>query len=105
VIDQRAFSWTDLFAEFERTLPDDARITAVSPRIERDGRFMVDIQVEGRRVEDIDTFIEGLEADGTFRNVLPREEQPSEHGTIEAIVQGEYVRGARDTATPAGGVR
>jgi hypothetical protein len=106
VIDQRAFSWTDLFAEFERTLPDDVRITAVSPRVDRDGRFMVSMQVQGRRVEDVDAFIERLEADGTFRNVLPTEEQTTEQGLIEAVVDGEYVRGTRAPATPArGGVR
>ena len=34
IIDQRAFSWTELFAQFEATLPPDVRITAVQPRIE-----------------------------------------------------------------------
>ena len=35
IIDQRAFSWTDLLAEFEATLPADVRITAVQPRLEK----------------------------------------------------------------------
>ena len=40
IIDQRTFSWTDLFAEFEATLPPDVRITAVQPRLDRDGAFV-----------------------------------------------------------------
>ena len=105
IIDQRAFSWTELFAQFEETLPDDVRITAVQPRIERDGRLIVAMKIEARRVEDADAFIEALEARGTFRNVLPTEEQTSSNGLIEAVVDGEYVAPARETVAPAGGTR
>ena len=36
LIDRRTFSWTELFNRFETTLPDDVRITAVRPKIDRD---------------------------------------------------------------------
>ena len=58
IIDQRAFSWTELFARFEATLPPDVRITAVQPRIERAGGFIVSIGVVARRPEDLDAFVE-----------------------------------------------
>jgi hypothetical protein len=105
VIDQRAFSWTELFSQFEQTLPEDVRITAVQPRVDRDGRFIIAMRVEGRRVEDVDAFIEALESRGTFRNVLPNEEQPNEQGLIEAIIEGTYTPPARDVARTAGGAR
>lgn len=105
VIDQRAFSWTDLFSQFEATLPENVRITAVQPRVERDGRLIVQIQAEGRRVEDIDQFIEALETKGTFRNVLPHDEQPSDAGLIEAQIDAEYGTPARDVARTSGGGR
>ena len=38
LIDRRTFSWTELFNVFEKTLPDEVRITAVRPRVER-GQF------------------------------------------------------------------
>ena len=101
VIDQRAFSWTELFSQFEQTLPEDVRITAVQPRLERDGRLMVAVQIEARRVEDADAFIEALEARGTFRNVTPNEEQTAQSGMIEAVLEGEYVPPAREVANPA----
>jgi hypothetical protein len=75
IIDQRAFSWTELFAQFEATLPPDVRITAVQPRLEQNA-FIVAVGIEARRAEDLDTFIEALENGGTFHNVLavtPRE--------------------------------
>jgi hypothetical protein len=98
IIDQRAFSWTELFGQFEATLPPDVRITAVQPRLERDGNFIVAIGVEARRAEDLDAFIEALETAGAFHDVLAVQEQTGPAGLIKAIVEGTYV------PAPRGGV-
>jgi hypothetical protein len=90
IIDQRAFSWTELFAQFEATLPPDVRITAVQPRLERGGSFIVAIGVEARRAEDLDAFVEALETGGGFHNALAVQEQTGQSGLIEAIVEGTY---------------
>ena len=66
IIDQRTFSWTTLFAHFEATLPEDVRITAITPR---PASKMVRIGVEARTVDDLDQFIEGLEMSGAFRDL------------------------------------
>ena len=42
------------------------------------------------RIEDLDTFIERLEATGTFRGVLSRSDEALEDGTIESNLQGYY---------------
>jgi hypothetical protein len=97
IIDQRAFSWTELFAQFEDTLPADVRITAVRPRLDR-GQFIVAIGVQARRAEDLDAFIEALENKGAFHNVLAVQEQTNEAGLLEAIVDGTYVAPERDGA-------
>jgi hypothetical protein len=101
IIDQRAFSWTQLFAQFETTLPEDVRITAVQPRLEDDNSFVVSMTVEARRVEDLDAFIEALEGQSTFRNVLPVEEQTNDTGMLEAVIEGIYMPPAREPVTPA----
>jgi hypothetical protein len=104
LIDQRAFSWTDLMAQFETTLPEDVRIRVVQPRLEN-GRFIVSIVVQGQSPEDIDAFIEALEQSGNFREVLPAVQSTSDEGLIEATIQGVYLAGARgakaDTAREA----
>ena len=64
IIDQRAFSWTELFGRFEATLPSGVRLTAVRPRLESTGDFVVAIGVEARRAEDLDAFVEALETNG-----------------------------------------
>ena len=91
IIDRRAFSWTTLFSQFEEALPADVRITAVQPRREQDGSFAVNIGVQARRVEDVEAFIEALEARTPFRDVLPVEEQTADGGLIEAIIDGRYM--------------
>ena len=95
VIDRRVFSWTDLMTQFEATLPEDVRITAVSPREERD-RLLIGVAVEARTVEDLDGFVEALEQTGSFRDVLPVEQRPTADGLVEAIVEGVYAQPPRD---------
>jgi hypothetical protein len=102
IIDQRAFSWTELFAQFEATLPPDVRITAVQPRIE-ENNFVIGVGVEARRAEDLDAFVEALETGGSFHNVLAVKEQTGESGLIEAIVEASYVPRPREEAAPGGG--
>ncbi len=95
IIDRRAFSWTDLFAQFEASLPGDVRITSVAPRQERDGRVAVTVGVEAKRVEDLDAFLEALERQGRFRNVLTLQEETNPRGFIDAVVEGAYLPGER----------
>ncbi len=97
LIDQRAFSWTELFTQFESTLPPDVRITAVQPRLEK-GVFVVGVAVEARRAEDIDGFIEALEMTGAFRNVLATATQSNAAGLLEAIIDGVYEPPSRSAA-------
>ena len=104
IIDQRTFSWTELFETFEATLPADVRVTAIQPRLEQDGAFYVGMVVEARRAEDVDAFVEALEKSGAFHNVLPNEEQVNEEGLLEAVLDGVYVAPSRDVAQPAAAV-
>jgi hypothetical protein len=101
IIDQRTFSWTELFQTFEQTLPADVRITAVQPRLERDGVFRVAVAVQARRAEDVDAFVEALEKNGAFHDVLPGEDRVTEDGLLEAIVDGVYAVPKRDVAPAA----
>jgi Tfp pilus assembly protein PilN len=89
IIDRRAFSWTELLTQLEGTLPDDVRITTVQPRLDRDV-FKVGLVAEARRAEDVASFIEALEKTGTFKNVVPLQQQTNEEGLIQVALEGEY---------------
>jgi hypothetical protein len=90
IIDRRAFSWTALFGRFETTLPADVRIKAVQPRLEK-GVFTVAVIAQARRVEDVDAFIEALEATHAFRDVRQVELTTKDKGLLEALIEGAYV--------------
>jgi hypothetical protein len=105
LIDQRTFSWTELFNRLEATLPTEVRVMAIDPVVS-EGRFVVKLAVASRSVDQIDAFIEALEKDGGFRDLLAREERTSEDGQIEATLEGQYLPG-KDAAAelPRGGRR
>lgn len=90
LIERRVFSWTELFNRFEATLPPDVRITAVEPQVDREGRLLISASVVSRRSEALSEFMDRLEAEGGFRDVIPRQEDRLEDGTLRSIVQGYY---------------
>ena len=94
IIEMRAFSWTDLLAQFEKTLPENVRITAVQPRLEKDGRFIIGMRVEARQIGDLVKFLDELEMTGAFHNVLTTDEQATDDGLLEAVIEGLYVQQA-----------
>ena len=92
IIDQRAFSWSELFDQLEQTLPDDVRITAVDPTLTSQGEFIIQIAVEARRSEDVDQFIEALEKTGSFRDLITPTEATDDDGLLKAVIRGSYIR-------------
>ena len=98
IIEMRAFSWTDLLAQFEKTLPENVRITAVQPRLEKDGRFIIGMRVEAKEIGDVEKFLEDLERTGAFHNVLTTDEQATDDGLLEAVIEGSYVQQAASAA-------
>jgi Tfp pilus assembly protein PilN len=68
LIEQRTFSWTQLFNLLEATLPEDVMLTSVRPDF-KEGVTQVNLDVQGRRSDDIDAFWDRLEKTGAFRNI------------------------------------
>ncbi len=95
LIDERTFSWTHLFSELEKTLPADVRITSVSPHVEKNGGLSVEITLVARRAEDVNEFVEKLEARGGFSDVVPRAEALNNEGLREVVLAGRYSANAR----------
>jgi len=100
LIDRRTFSWTELFNRFERTLPDDVRITAVHPTVDKDRRIVLIVNVLARSVDDVNQFMENLDQTNAFLELRSREEQTNEDGQIESALEMVYQPSAA-SATPA----
>jgi len=90
LIDRRTFSWTELLNRFETTLPDEVRITALRPKVDRDGRILLTINVTARGVDDVKEFMENLEKTGAFGTVLASEEHFDEQGQLESTLEAPY---------------
>jgi hypothetical protein len=90
LIDQRTFSWTTFFGIVEKTLPLDARLIAVAPRVER-GVFMIVMTLNVKRPSDLQAFMDALFSTGTFYDLLPGEQQSIEDGSQTATLSGAYI--------------
>ncbi len=100
LIDRRTFSWTELFNRFELTLPDDARITSVVPKLDRDRHIMLTVVVLARGVDDVDSFMQRLDSTGHFRELRSSSERTTDEGQIESVLEAEYVPDTPATGAP-----
>ena len=94
LIDRRTFSWTELLNRFETTLPDEVRITSVRPRVDRDKRILLRVNVVARGVDDVMEFMENLEATGAFQDVSPVEDHFDEQGQLQTTLEMGYMPAA-----------
>jgi hypothetical protein len=103
LIDQRTFSWTEFFNHIEETLPSDVMLTEVKPSFQEE-QTIISMAVLGRRAEDVDDFIEKLEATGAFEQVLPKLRDVTEDRLTRVLITAVY-RGntSRSTETAAEG--
>jgi len=91
LIDRRTFSWTDLLNRLETTLPDEAHIVAVRPKLDRDNGIVLTLNVIARDVDDVNQFMENLEETGAFKNPRPTTERFNEQGLFESIIEANYL--------------
>ena len=93
LIDQRTFSWTEFFNRIEETLPPDVMLSEVQPSFQ-DDRTLIAMTALGRRTEDVDEFIEKLEATGHFDDVLPKQHDLTDEGLTRVLLTAVYRGGA-----------
>lgn len=90
LVDGRAFSWTMFFNHLEETLPPGVMLASVAPTVD-DGDVMVSMVVVARRAEDVDDFMERLEASGAFAGILNVNDTVGDDGLHRASLRGVYL--------------
>jgi Tfp pilus assembly protein PilN len=101
LIDQRTFSWTEFFNQIEATIPPDVMLTSVRPSF-KDGITRVTMMVLGRRTDDLEEFIEKLEATGFFEDINRASTEMTDDGLRRSTIEGVYVGNVGATEeTPA----
>jgi hypothetical protein len=94
LIEQRTFSWTQLFNHLEATLPDDVMLTSIFPDFE-DGITHVNLEIQGRGGDVIDSFWERLEKTGAFHEIEWSGLTVTEEGIHRLQMTAVYTGGAR----------
>jgi Tfp pilus assembly protein PilN len=101
LIDRRTFSWTELLNRFETTLPDEVRITAIRPKIDRERGILLAINVVARTVEDVNEFMENLEETGAFSHTNSTSDTVNEDGQLESQIEAVYTPSSAKPAPAA----
>ena len=104
-IDQRTFSWTELFNRLEAALPGERPPLSGQAGRRRGGASRRSRSPSlGRDVESVDQYLDALEKTGAFHDLLSRKErEDNKEGLIEANVEGRYAPQA--AVVPAGAAR
>jgi Tfp pilus assembly protein PilN len=99
LIEQRTFSWTELFNHLETTLPDDVMLMAVRPEF-KDGVTTLDFDLQGKSSADIQTFWDRLEKTGAFHDVTWSAVTEADNGLDKMQMRAVYTP-AQAMARPA----
>jgi hypothetical protein len=104
LIDQRTFSWTQFFGHVEQTMPLDARLIAVAPKVDR-GEFLITMIVNGKSDTDLQDFIDQLLGTGAFYDVSASALQANDDNTVNGTILAHYYLAPKTlkTGTPVGG--
>jgi hypothetical protein len=89
-IDQRTFSWTGFFGHVEKTLPLDAYLVGVAPRLEK-GEIRISMMVVSKSTDEIEDFVNDLEKTGAFYDVLPQQWRQNDDGTLTTRIEASYL--------------
>jgi hypothetical protein len=99
LIEQRTFSWTELFNVLEATLPDDVMLVAVRPEF-KDNVTQINLDLQGKSSEDIQAFWDRLEKTGAFHDVSWTAVTEGENGLDKMQMRAVYTQ-AQASAKPA----
>ena len=91
LIERRTFSWTELLNRLETTLPDEAHIVAVRPRVDRKLGIVLTLNIVAREVDDVNRFLENLEGTGAFKDPRPTNERFNDQGLFESQIEAAYI--------------
>ena len=103
LIGRRTFSWTELYNRFETTVPDDVRFVSTRSKLDPKRGIVLTIIAVAKTVDDINKFVDNLQATGAFTDVKKIDEHLDEQtnqwtATIEPIYTPANARPAAEGA-------
>lgn len=83
LVGERRFSWTALLSRLESVLPEDVRVSRLSPRPDESGEVYLGLSLVGRNPESVVNTIRRLSSNAAFAGVELRSEASPEKGVPE----------------------
>jgi len=105
LIARKAFSWTRVFEELERIMPDRVRVLAIHPEI-KDSRVLLVMTVAGETRADGQELVRRMESSPSFRQPQLRSEDVTNSGQENIVrfeVAATYVPAPAPPAQAKGG--
>ena len=105
LIARKAFSWTRVFEELERLMPDRVRVLAIHPEI-KDNKVLVVMSVAGETRADGQELLRRMEGSPSFRQPQLRSEDVTNTGGSSLVrfeVAATYVPAPPQPAAAKGG--
>jgi Tfp pilus assembly protein PilN len=96
---RKSFSWTSVFANLERIMPENVRLVSLHPFLDEHGRIGLNINIRGRSFNDAAQFLRILEESRIFTDVALAAEQkiekkdakdPAAPGEVEFVLSSYY---------------
>jgi type IV pilus assembly protein PilN len=94
LIARKAFSWTQVFSDLEKLMPDGLHVVQITPTVNENSQLEVKLQVNGRTRDRAIELVKRLEDSTHFTQ--PR---------IEAETNGAAIRGAAGAGTGLSGLQ
>jgi type IV pilus assembly protein PilN len=66
---RKGISWTRIFADLEKVLPPNARVTQIKPQLDNDNHVLLEMTAASESSEPLNTFLVKLEGSDVFSNV------------------------------------
>ena len=67
---KKSFSWTSVFANLERSMPENVRLVSLRPFVDEEGRTGLNMEIRGRSLGDANEFLRTLESSHIFTDVI-----------------------------------
>lgn len=95
---ERRFSWTQLLARLEKTLPGDVGVVRLQPVFDKEGEVLLELQLVARNRDAVVPTITALSKDAAFSAVELRTESSPEGATTDPFlfqISSRYVTESR----------
>ena len=83
---ERRFSWTQLLARLEKTLPGDVGVVRLQPVFDKDGKVLLELQLVARNRDAVVPTIAALSKDPAFGGVELRTESSPEGAAADPFL-------------------